>query len=161
NRFGFAVAEHDASRPLVIDPIIDFTSGASGSTSLDGGTVGGDPIGLGIAVDGAGNAYITGKTTGSTISSEFGSRFGGGGFDVFARKYAPDGTVVYTTFVGGGNDDQGNGIAVDLAGDAYVIGTTASSDFPTTSGAYHTTFGGGDTDAMVFKLNATGDALLY
>src|SRR5207244_1714133 len=72
--------------------------------------------------------------------------------------------LVYATYLGGGSDDQGNGIAVTPDGDAFVAGTTGSSDFPTTAAAYQTTFSGsgvGPTDAFVARLNATGEALLY
>src|SRR5207244_12431059 len=61
----------------------------------------------------------------------------------------------------GGGGDYGQGIAVDVAGNAYVTGITSSSDFPTTAGAFQTTFGGGLYDIFVTKLEPTGSALGY
>jgi hypothetical protein len=72
-----------------------------------------------------------------------------------------DPTLAYSTYLGGRGDDEGFGIAVDAAGNAYVTGHTASTNFPTTPGAFQTTFGGGFGDAFVSKLNAAGSALLY
>src|SRR5207302_5896927 len=61
----------------------------------------------------------------------------------------------------GSGDDLGFGIAVDSAGNAYVTGLTDSANFPTTPGAFQTTYGGGNADAFVTKLNPTGSALIY
>ena len=68
--------------------------------------------------------------------------------------------LVYSTFLGGSNTDRGNGIAVNPAGNAYVIGVTDSLNFPTTPGAFQTVKAGGD-DAFVTQLSAAGDALAY
>ena len=127
-----------------------------------------DDVGYGIAVDTAGNAYVTGYTTSYTTSPYFPTTagayqtsFGGGYDDAFVTKLNPTGTaLVYSTYLGGTSDDVGYGIAVDTAGDAYVAGYT-TSPFPTTAGAYQTTFGGGYDDAFVTKLNPTGTALVY
>jgi hypothetical protein len=125
-----------------------------------GGT--GDDVGRGIAVDGAGNAYVTGYTDSAdfpTTAGAFQAAFGGG-YDAFVTKLNATGTaLVYSTYLGGTHWDEGWGIAVDAVGDAYVTGYTESTDFPTTTGAFQTTFGGGD--AFVTKLNATGTALVY
>jgi hypothetical protein len=129
-----------------------------------GGTTGG-AVGYGIALDTAGNAYVTGYTTSKdfpTTPGAFQPTFGGGNnFHAFVTKLNATGTVVYSTYLGGSVSDQGAGIAVDTAGDAYVTGATTSTDFPTTAGAYQTTFGGGAFDAFVTKLNPTGTALVY
>ena len=66
----------------------------------------------------------------------------------------------YSTYLGGSGTDYGTAIAVDGAGNAYVTGDTASADFPTTPGAFDTTFNGG-CDAFVTKLDASGAALVY
>ena len=68
--------------------------------------------------------------------------------------------LVYSTYLGGSNEDQGLGIAVDSAGNAYVTGETVSTNFPTTLGAFQTTLGG-PGEAFVTKLNAVGTALAY
>jgi hypothetical protein len=68
--------------------------------------------------------------------------------------------LVYSTYLGGSSGDDGKGIAVDAGGNAYVTGVTQSTNFPTTLGAFQTTFGG-DVDAFVTKLNPTGSALVY
>src|SRR5208282_5206125 len=70
-----------------------------------------------------------------------------------------DPTLVYSTYLGGSNYDQGSGIAVDGSGNAYGAGFTYSANFPVTAGAFQTTFAGGA--AFVTKLNASGSALVY
>ena len=82
--------------------------------------------------------------------------------DAFVTKLNATGTaLVYSTYLGGNGDDYGHGIAVDGSGNAYVTGDTASTNFPTTAGAFQTSYGGGNGDAFVTKLNATGTALVY
>jgi hypothetical protein len=131
------------------------------STYLGGSSV---EEGRGIAVDALGNAYVTG-TTGSTNFPTTPGAFQtalGGAFDVFVTKLNPTGSaLVYSTYLGGGNDDYGYGIAVDSLGNGYVTGQTLSTNFPTTPGAFQTTYGGGDSDAYATKLNTTGSALVY
>jgi hypothetical protein len=124
--------------------------------------------GRGIAVDGLGNAYVTGLTYASHFDTTAGAfqTKSGGGFDAFVSKLNPTGSaLLYSTYLGGGLDDFGYGIAVDASGNAYVTGLTYSSNFPTTPGAFQTTLGGGDgggcDDAFVVKLNATGTAQTY
>ncbi|MFZ0199091.1 MAG: SBBP repeat-containing protein [Candidatus Sulfotelmatobacter sp.] len=68
---------------------------------------------------------------------------------------------IYSTYLGGGNNDEGFGIAVDSSGDAYVTGMTNSSNFPVTGSAYQSAFGGGSSDAFVTELNPTGTAQVY
>ena len=126
-----------------------------GGSGQDGGT--------NIAVDAAGNAYVTGPTSSTnfpTTAGAFQATFGGS-FDVFVTKLNPTGTgLVYSTYLGGSGSDQGFGIALDAAGNAYITGFTLSTNFPTTVGAFQTTFGG-SFDAFVSKLNPTGSTLLY
>ena len=111
--------------------------------------------GHGIAVDTAGNAYVTGYTDFHRLP-DHGRRLSdvptAATHDAFVTKLNPTGTaLVYSTYLGGTGDDGGNGIAVDTAGNAYVTGITDSTDFPTTAGAFQTTYGGGDYDAFVAK----------
>jgi hypothetical protein len=134
-----------------------------------GSYLGGDGVdgGTGIAVDQAGNAFVSGSTTGwtttafPTTSGAYQTTYGGGAHDGFVVQVnASASALSYGTLLGGSGDDQANGVGIDLAGNAYVTGSTSGS-FPTTTGAYQTTYGGGTTDAFVTKLNATGTTLTY
>src|SRR5712691_3292520 len=152
---GFQVAAYDRRRPLVIDPVLVYSTYLGGSD--------GDQADA-IAVDAAGNAYVTGFTDSTnfpTTPGAFQTTFGGGA-DAFVTKLNPAGNgLVYSTYLGGSFTDRGLGIAVDAAGNAYVTGFTDSTNFPTTPGAFQTTFGGGFSDAFVTKLNPTGTGLVY
>jgi len=150
----FALGDYDHSRQLVIDPSITYSTFLGGCLEDNG---------LTIAADASGNAYATGET----VSANFplaGTSFqsaNGGSFDVFVTKLAPDGSsLVYSTYIGGSLNDSGNAIAVDGAGNAFVAGSTSSSDFPTTIGAFQQNFAG-VSDAFVFELNSTGSSLIY
>jgi len=158
NSVGFELARYDAGRPLYIDPLIY-------STYL-GGT--GSAFGQGIAVDSAGNAYITGFTgSGFPTMNPLQATYGGAAFDAFVTKMNAEGSaLIYSTYLGGSDIDQAYGIAVDSSGNAYVTGETFSSDFPTTSGAFQTVCNGGSgcydsDDAFVTKINPSGSALVY
>ncbi len=116
----------------------------------------GSDQGLGIAVDNTGSAYVTGETNSvdfPIIAGAFQPRIGGD-FDAFVTKINAIGTELnYSTYLGGSNRDEGWGIAVDNPDAAYIIGRTLSVDFPTTPGAFQTTFGGGVSDAYISKVN--------
>jgi hypothetical protein len=129
------------------------------STYLGGS---GDDIGAGIAADRSGNAYVTGYTDSSNFPTMNPLQpANGGAFDVFVTKLNPTGSaLVYSTYLGGSQNDQSNGIAVDIAGNAYVTGEAASTNFPIMN-PLQPTYGGGSTDAFVTKLNPTGSALVY
>jgi murein DD-endopeptidase MepM/ murein hydrolase activator NlpD len=125
-------------------------------TTFLGGS--GDDGGLGIAVDGSGAAYVTGYTA----SSDFPTTPGAfdtthiGNEDAFVVKLNAAGSALaYATFLGGSSSDWGRGIAVDGSGAAYATGDTGSSDFPTTPGAFDTSYNGID-DAFVAKLAVGG-----
>jgi Beta-propeller repeat len=155
--YGFALgAGHDPRRPLVIDPGLVY------STFLgDGGPLLDD--GLGIAVDPSGYAYVTGRAGSGdfpTTAGAFDTTFGGV-FDAFVAKLSRDGSsLVYSTFLGGASVDEPSGIAVDPQGQAYVIGSTQSGDFPATPGAFDTALDGTE-DAFVTKISRDGSALAY
>jgi Beta-propeller repeat len=162
HEIGFDVAAYDSSRPLVIDPVLVY------STYLGGH---GGEGGL-IAVDGAGNAYLAGSTQSDdfpTTTGAFDTSFNGGGdrlgrlYDVFVTKLDASGSsLLYSTYLGGSHGaDFSSGIAIDVAGRVYLAGQTFSDDFPTTPGAFNQTFNGGVTNAFVSKLNETGSALIY
>jgi hypothetical protein len=157
---GFQVGDYDRSQPLIIDPILSYSTYLGGN-GYDSGTA--------IAVDAAGNAYVTGfarspnfpATAGSfqTICGTSGT-CNGYFTDAFVTKLTVNGQVVYSTFLGGSGNDIGKAIAVDASGSAYVAGQTFSSDFPTTAGAFKTTYGGGG-DAFVAKVSPGGTSLQY
>jgi hypothetical protein len=110
--------------------------------------------GYAIAVDGSGNAYVTGWTTSTDYDVTPGAfqTTNGGDADVFVTKLNATGTaLVYSTYIGGSNDDRGFGIAVDGSGNAYVTGWTTSTDYDVTPGAFQTTNGGG-ADVFVTKV---------
>jgi len=157
----FQVASYDASRPLIIDPVLSWATYLGGSGS-DGANK--------IALDVAGNVYVTGvtDTPGSGFPGTAGSLIQstlGGGNDAFVTKLNAAGTaILYSTYLGGSGGDVGQGIAVDAAGNAYVAGftNTPGSGFPgTAASSIQSTYGGGPLDAFVAKLNAAGTAILY
>jgi hypothetical protein len=120
----------------------------------------GDQIPEGIAVDAAGNAYVTGQTTSTSFPTTTGAYQTklGGSSDAFVTKLNATGTgLIYSTYLGGSGGDTGGGIALDSSGNAYIAGSTTSTNFPTTPGAYQTS----PTTVFVAKLNATGTALVY
>ena len=116
-----------------------------------------------ITLDAAGYAYIEGDTYSSNFPitpGAFDGSYGGDG-DVFVAKLNPTGSALsYSTFLGGSTVEWSEAIALDAENCAYVTGGTLSSDFPVSTGAFDTTFGG-MSDAFVTKLNPTGSGLIY
>jgi hypothetical protein len=116
-------------------------------------------VGTGIAVDSAGNAYLTGWTSATNFptANAFQPAYGGGNADAFVAQLHPfqSGTasLVYSSYLGGSDRDEANGIAVDGAGNAYVVGETFSTSFPTKN-AFQSRLGGskGYSDALVTKI---------
>jgi len=231
HRVDFEVGEHDASRPLIIDPVLEsstylgitssvdffersavavdgsgsvYVTGQAGAFLTGPGTylpnptgtlnaivakfapdartliyatfIGGqaDNAGAGIAVDAGGYAYVAGHTDAidfPTTPGAYDRTCGSDGFcnsqydDAFVTKLSPNGSLVYSTYLGGGRAEQAADIAVDASGNSYVAGTTLSSDFPATPGAFDTSCGTdaqcNSREAFVTKLNAAGSALLY
>ena len=164
---GFRVASYDRSRPLIIDPVLSYSTYLGSGTQLVGFNL--DESGNAIAVDSTGAAYVTGRTASSgfpTTPGAFDRTKGQDYADAFVTKLNPTGTaLVYSTFLGGDQFDEGLGIAVDSTGAAYVTGRTCSAGFPTTPGAFQTSyagvFGSDCNDAFVTKLDAAGAALSY
>jgi uncharacterized protein (TIGR03437 family) len=152
NEVGFAVSGYDPSRPLVIDPVLTYSSYLGGGNSMA----------VRVATDAQGNAYLTGATTSRSFPVTSGgtpSIASGTYDDVFVTKFNSQGTMVYSTYVGGSGDDIGLGIAVDSSGQAHVTGSTVSSDFPMHAAAQSVYKGHGD--AFVFALNAAGTGFVY
>jgi hypothetical protein len=161
----FQVTAYDAGRPLVIDPVLFYSTYLGGS---------GNDQGFGIAVDSSGNAYVTGSTGSTnfpTTAGAFQTTYGGGSEDAFITKLNPTGSgLVYSTYLGAGGgfgNDEAHGIAVDSADNAYVTGSTNSTNFPTTPGAFQPTVpfkncsAVGCTTVFVTKINPAGSALVY
>jgi hypothetical protein len=154
NQVGFELAAYDRSRPLVIDPVLNY------STYLGGG---GADAGYGIAVDSSGNAYVTGRTTSTNFSTQnpYQRANAGGADDVFVTKFNPAGSgLVYSTYLGGAGDDIAYAIALDSSDNVYLTGSTTSLNFPTRN-PFQAKYGGGPSDAFVTKLNPQGTALVY
>jgi hypothetical protein len=118
----------------------------------------------GMAIDGSGNAYVGGET----FSTDFPATPGAydtsynGNTDVYITKVNSIGSALsYSTYLGGSDDERGGrGIAIDASGNAYITGYTKSTNFPTTPGAYDTSYNG-NTDVFITKVNSIGSALSY
>ena len=155
------MATYDKGKTLVIDPILAYSTYLGGSQS---------DTSRSIAVDGFGNVYVTGSTKSFDfpIANPIQSTNSGGccGFDeeVFVTKVSANGSnLVYSTYLGGPGNDFGYDIAVDNAGNAYVTGETYSRNFPTVNPIQLSVGPATNAviDAFVFKLNASGSALIY
>jgi hypothetical protein len=117
--------------------------------------------GTAIAVDKAGNAYVTGYTFALDFfpSGAVQGR-NAGGHDAFVTKLNPAGSgYIYSTYLGGGGSDEGNSIACDDEGNAYVIGDTFSTNFPVVNAAQEKL--GGIRDVFVTKINSSGTRLAF
>ena len=167
---GFRLGAYDPDRPVVIDPLLTYSAGGIG--------------GLAVAVDREGNAYLTGVANPAFLTSadafqslhSEGECYDGPNLvrcpDVLLAKLNAEGTeLVYSTFLGGSGFEYGYGVAVDSQGNAYLTGTTSSSDFPVSSDAWQSALSSEQcaadltgqfcNSAFVTKVNATGTALLY
>jgi len=132
---------------------LTFVGGSGGDTAT------------GIAVDSAGNAYVTGYTNSSadfpTTAGAYQKTYGGGNLDAFAFKVNAAGSaLLYSTYLGGSDTENSGGIATDSSGNAYVTGQTFSANFPTTAGSFQPAYAGAG-DAYLVKLNAAGSELVY
>jgi hypothetical protein len=167
NSVGFSLGNYDHKRALIIDPILVYSTylGGSGNVSTFGDQ------GNAIAVDAAGEAYVVGTahsvdfpvTAGAYQSTN--KPANSQRYTVFATKMNAAGTaLLFSTYLGGSYADLGFGIALDSSGNAYITGTTYSSDFPVTCGAFQTVFPGTTSNAptaFVAKLNQSGTGLVY
>jgi hypothetical protein len=159
----FEIAPYDRTRPLIIDPVLSYSTYLGGS-DMD--------YANGIAVDPSGNAYVTGYTASANFplanpeqnSPGFGACTDSSAtfpcFNAFVTKLNPAGTaLVYSTYLGGSSEDYGTGIALDASGHAYVTGYTNSTDFPVQNALQAENAGG--YDAFVAELSADGASLIY
>ncbi|MGD0445549.1 MAG: SBBP repeat-containing protein [Edaphobacter sp.] len=165
NVVSFTLGEYDHTKPLVIDPVLVYSTYFFAGVALAGP----------IAVDSSGNAYVTGSAGGGlSVTTGAFQKSNEGIANVFVTKINPTGTaLVYSTYLGGTVQDTGTGIAVDSSGNAYVTGATSSQNFPVTTGAYQIANDGmrfevygtnefeNTANAFVTKLNPTGTALIY
>ena len=149
-----------------IDPSVDGRNSLIYSSFLGGS---GRDEGFGVAVDTPGYAYVTGRTASSSLATAGAFQPGQASDEAFVAKIdtRPSGTgaLVYFTYLGGVNNEQGRGIAVDDDGSAYVAGFTNSSDFPTASGdpgapVFDSSLTGVG-EAFVTKVNPAGSGLVY
>jgi photosystem II stability/assembly factor-like uncharacterized protein len=157
----FEVGDYDKSLPLVIDPVVDFSTYLGGGNNLSF-----DP--MDVALDAEENIYIVGQTSplpvpaGDGIGTQELPKYPG----LFVAKIdSANKRLVYFTSLADSSGSFiyaaiGTGIAVDAAGNAYITGYTSSPTFPTTQGAFQTTLRG-YTNAFITKLNAEGNALVY
>jgi uncharacterized protein (TIGR03437 family) len=165
SRVTFEIAAYDRTKELVIDPTLKYST-YLGATANDGSR--------GIGLDSAGNVYIVGNTTSqnlptiSAVQPAFGgmtSNFMNG--DAFVAKFSPAGALIYLTYLGGSGDDAASAVAVDGAGNAYVVGLTTSQNFPTANPVQPNFGGQGGRgfirtgDAFAAKLNPSGNKLIY
>ncbi len=161
---GVEIAAYDSTKPLVVDPVIVYSTYLGGA---DGGVLA-ITSAPAVAVDSNDNAYVAGQTdtsdfpitsgalqTQNTLNKEY----------AFITKFNPTGTaLVYSTFLGGSNGNSAAGIGVDSSGNAYVAGGTNSSDFPVTAGsAYQSVFPVNNMgpSGYLSELDPNGATLLY
>ena len=159
NEFAFHVAAYDHAKPLIVDPQINllyatYAGGIHNDEAYD------------MALDASGAAYITGwsasqdfPVTGNaiqTVRKTIGSYL----YDMVALKLDSSGNLVYSTYLGGTYNDQGDSIVVNPDGSVYIAGFTQSADFPVTANAFQPNYGGG-SDGFLVKISSDGSQLLY
>jgi photosystem II stability/assembly factor-like uncharacterized protein len=153
NDIRFWVGAYDTRYPLVIDPSLAYSTYLGGSSSESG---------TAIAVSAGGNAFVTGQTYSMDfpLADAEQSSYGGNGA-IFVSKLTVDGSaLVYSTYFGGLYDDTVRAIAVDSTGNAYIVGSTMSPDFPLKNPLY-SELNYNDTDAFITKFSPAGNALVY
>jgi len=158
--YGFGVGAYDTSLPLILDPATIVYCGFIGGSADDRGAA--------IAIDGSGNAYLTGSTSSYDFPVAAGPdptfNSSTAATDAFVAKVNAAGTgLVYCGFIGGSLEDAGSGIAVGASGNAYICGWTYSPDFPAVLGPGLTPHGDitAHSDAFVAKVNAAGTGLEF
>jgi len=149
---GFALGEYDRSLPLVIDPVLSYSTllGGAGANSATA-----------IAVDSSGSAYVAGFTDSYNFPTMNASQnYNAGSNNVFVTKLNAAGNgLVYSTYIGGSGDDRAFGIAVDSSGNAYVTGSTTSANFPIRYALQSRLLG--PHNAFVLKLSPAGNMMDY
>lgn len=152
DNYGFTVRDYDKSYPLIIDPLLASTF--MGGSFSEGA--------YGIALDDLGNVYVTGITSSvdyPTTPGAYNTTYNNV-HDIFVSKLNPNlSTLLASTFIGGSDDDYSTSLVINNSGHVYVTGRTWSADYPTTPGAYNTTYYS-SVDAFVSKLDANLSTLL-
>src|SRR5439155_5958861 len=166
----FQVGKHNPTLPLIIDPILSYSTYLGGS-GIDSANA--------IAVATDGTAFVAGGTSSADFPTAHSLQPSTGGprdfpQDAFVSKISADGSgLLYSTYLGGSEQDQANGIAVDTFGNAYVVGTTISADYPGTAGAWDPNCSSDgacgskihnglvDSDGFLTKLNPAGSLIIY
>jgi hypothetical protein len=149
---GFRLGAYDRRLPLLIDPVLAYSTLLGGSSSDSA---------FAVAVDASGSAYVAGFTASLNFPATNPLQsFNGGGNDVFVAKLSPGGnTLIYCTYLGGSAEDRASSIAVDAQGSAYIAGSTTSQDFPVRSALQPKL--AGSRNAFVAKLSPPGNSLVY
>ena len=155
----FDVGPYDETRPLVIDPLLAYST-YYGATGIDRAN--------GIAADAAGNAYVVGTSDlddmpGPVVRPHAPQQNTGAGrdSDAYVAKFRPDGSIEWIAFVGGTSWDTGNAVAVGPDGDVYIGGNTNSNDFAATAGAFHTAGPTAAQDEFLMRLAPDGTTVRY
>jgi len=152
NRIAFQLGSYDRARPLIIDPVIEYSTYVGGS---------GRERGYDIDVDSQGYAYVTGETTSPDFPEANPNGFGGSE-DAFVFKLNQDGSSLeYATYFGGSAIDKGRGIAVYSDGSVFVVGETSSSDIPTVPDAGESDPHMSSTEGFILRLSSPGNALVF
>jgi hypothetical protein len=154
HQIGFRVGAYDRTRPLIIDPVLSYSTYLGGSGTEEGNS---------IAVDATGAVYVSGTTSSTdfpTVNAAQPTLNESGREDIYVAKLTPDGTaLVYATYLGGSDYEIVADIAVDAAGAAYVSALTYSTDFPTVNAFQPATKG--LVDVVIAKLSPDGSRLIY
>ncbi|MFY3741270.1 MAG: Ca2+-binding RTX toxin-like protein [Candidatus Nitrosomirales archaeon] len=153
--YGFAVGHYDPNHTLFIDPLL-------ASTFIGGEN---DDAATAITLDGSGNLLVAGFAGEGypTTSGAYDGSYNLGASDAFVSKFGSDlssSSLIASTFVGGMGDDFPSAISLDAFDNVVITGSTSSSDYPTTLGAYDEVFNGGEFDTFVSKLNSDLTLLL-
>ncbi len=151
NHIRFHLSHYDTQKPLVIDPVLVYSTYLGGS---------GDEQPSGIAVDDSGNVYVTGTTDSTDFPLGAIGTLPAGSPHVYVAKLDPTGThLIYADYLGGSSQDYGYALALDSSQNVYITGSTASSDFPMVhpfQGSYPGAF-----NAFLSKISADGSSLVY
>jgi hypothetical protein len=161
DEYGFGVKDFNPAYDLIIDPVVLVYSTYLGGSGTDyfGGSYS-EIVGA-IAADSLGAVYVTGETDSTNFPMKTAcQKTNGGTHDIFITKLSPSGkSLVYSTYLGGRYNEDGEGIAVDSDGAAYVTGSTLSPNFPVKNAFQNSNRGGGD--GFMTKLAPSGQAIDY